>query len=98
MISPKQFIISPGYMEALGIRLLRGRYITEKDHENAPRVIVIDERLAKKFWPSADPIGKRMYRPTDINNVTKTDERTQWLTIGLSVAVSPFAVSPRPNP
>lgn len=81
LISPKQLTVTPGYMEALGMRLVRGRFFQERDDENALRVIVIDEQLARKFWSGTDPIGKRMYQPSDINNLMKTDERTQWLTI-----------------
>jgi putative ABC transport system permease protein len=81
LISPKQITVTPGYMETLGIQLVRGRYFDERDHENAPGVILIDEQLASKFWAGTDPIGKRMYQPSDINNVMKTDERTRWLTV-----------------
>ena len=47
----------------MNMALVRGRYFDERDTENSPRVVMIDERLAKKFWPNQDPIGRRMYQP-----------------------------------
>ena len=52
--------ISPGYFEALQIPLLRGRTFTERDDGSAERVVVINEALAKRFWPKGDELGARM--------------------------------------
>ncbi|HUQ79837.1 MAG TPA: ABC transporter permease [Gemmatimonadaceae bacterium] len=52
-------VVTPGYFKAIGMRLVRGRAIEETDLENAPGVVVINETLAKKYWPNDDPIGKR---------------------------------------
>jgi predicted permease len=46
------------YFKALGIRLVRGRLIDEHDQPGAPPVLMINETLARKYWPIADPIGK----------------------------------------
>lgn len=81
LISPKKTTISPGYMEAMGIRLVRGRYFADSDHETARKVILIDERLAKKFWPNQDPIGRRMYYPTDIKHLTQITDKTEMMTV-----------------
>jgi len=72
---------SPGYFEAMGISMVRGRAFDDRDTETAPMAVIIDERLARHFWPNRDPIGQRMYTPTDINNLMKTDERTRWLNV-----------------
>jgi putative ABC transport system permease protein len=48
----------PGYFEAIGIPLLRGRTFTNRDRAGAPLVAVIDEELAHRYFPGADPIGK----------------------------------------
>ena len=77
VISPLQIRATPGYMEAMGMTLVRGRYFDERDTEKSPQVIIIDERLAAKFWPNSDPIGRRMYQPNN-PQFTKTDEHTQW--------------------
>jgi putative ABC transport system permease protein len=52
--------ISPGYLETMGIRLVKGRTITDRDTSTAPPVLLIDETLAKQYWPGEDPIGRRM--------------------------------------
>jgi len=49
--------ISPSYFQTLGISLLRGRYFTDADNENAADVAIISESLAKLYWPNADPLG-----------------------------------------
>jgi predicted permease len=79
-ISPMQLIATPGYMEAMGISLVRGRYFEERDDEKAPRVVIVDESLAHMFWPDRDPIGQRMFQPGSIDFL-KTDEHTQWLKV-----------------
>src|SRR6476661_955420 len=54
--------ITPGYCEALGIKLLRGRDFTQNESENkdARRVAMIDEEMAKKLFPNEDPIGQHI--------------------------------------
>ena len=56
---PDVHIISPGFVETLGIPLLRGRTFTDADHEKAPLVGMINVMTAKRFFPKEDPIGKR---------------------------------------
>jgi len=48
------------YFRAMGIPLLRGRYFNERDTADAPGVAIIDETLARKYWPNEDPVGKRI--------------------------------------
>ena len=52
--------ITPGYMETLTIPLKRGRYFTDADRIDAEMVTIIDENLAKQYWPAEDPLGKRL--------------------------------------
>ena len=51
--------VTPGYFEAMGVRLLRGRRLTPRDGPELP-VAVVDERFATRFWPGQDPIGERV--------------------------------------
>lgn len=51
---------SPGYLSVFKIPLQRGRDFTEQDDGSAPGVVIINEALAKKFWPKQDPIGQQV--------------------------------------
>jgi len=81
LISPMQVTITPGYFEAMSTPLLRGRYFDERDTDGAPAVLIIDERLAQRFWPGKDPIGRRMYKPNSPDEVLKPGPNTRWMTI-----------------
>jgi len=52
--------ITPHYFRAMGIPLLRGRYFAEADSARSGRVAIIDQTLARLFWPGADPLGSRL--------------------------------------
>src|SRR6516225_8809356 len=81
LISPLNIKVTSGYFEALGISMVRGRPFNDRDNEAAPRVIIVDERLARHFWPNRDPIGRRMYFPSDPKDLLKIDEHTVWFTV-----------------
>ena len=51
--------VTPGYFETLRIPIKRGRTFNDSDNESAPKVAVINETLAKKFWPNQDAVGRR---------------------------------------
>ena len=52
--------VEPGYLAAMGIPLKQGRFFTDQDNEQSPAVVVIDEVFARKYFPNADPLGKRV--------------------------------------
>jgi predicted permease len=81
LISPLDISVTPGYFEAMGITMVRGRSFDERDNETAPRVVIVDERLAQHFWPDRDPLGRRMYMPSDAKDLLKIDEHTVWLIV-----------------
>jgi len=60
LLSPLQVTVSPGYIEAMGIQLLEGRTFRDSDGPDDPRVMLIDEWLARRYWPDRSPIGDRM--------------------------------------
>jgi predicted lysophospholipase L1 biosynthesis ABC-type transport system permease subunit len=52
--------VSPGYFEAIGTRLLAGRVFSHQDDSEAPWVVVVDEKLARKAWPEGNAVGQRL--------------------------------------
>ncbi|HKW90079.1 MAG TPA: ABC transporter permease [Candidatus Acidoferrales bacterium] len=56
--------VTPGYFTALGIPLLKGRLFADDDRKGSQVVAIIDENLAREYWPNGDPIGKRLERNT----------------------------------
>jgi putative ABC transport system permease protein len=53
-------IVSPGFREALGLPLLKGRFFTDADGPETPTVAVVDQELVRHYWPHEDPIGKQI--------------------------------------
>src|SRR5579864_399878 len=67
--------VSPDYFKVLKTPLLRGRFFTDADNLDAPGVVIINDALAKKYWPNEDALGKR---------ITFSDPRKpnpKWLTV-----------------
>jgi putative ABC transport system permease protein len=66
--------VTPDYFAALGIPLKRGREFEESDIAGGRKVAIVDEVLARKYWPGQDPIGKRV-------GFGGTDSTARWLDI-----------------
>jgi putative ABC transport system permease protein len=81
VVSPNTVIVTPGYLEALKVTLERGRLFTEADGPDAPRVVILDAQLAQRFWPNADPIGRRVYLPSSPQDVAKPGPNVTWLQV-----------------
>jgi putative ABC transport system permease protein len=67
-------VISPGYMETMRIALTRGRMFEERDGLQSPPVAIINETMARQFWPDENPIGKRF-------KLGEVGDKTPWFTI-----------------
>jgi putative ABC transport system permease protein len=52
--------VLPGFFEAMGVGLIRGRYFDARDNETTAPVAIIDETMAQTYWPNEDPIGQRL--------------------------------------
>jgi predicted permease len=73
--------VTAGYFEAMGIRLIGGRFFDDRDATSAQLSVIVDERLARRFWPGVNPVGRRMFEPGDDNDLTAIDEKTRWFTV-----------------
>src|SRR5712664_576194 len=65
---------TPDYFHTMGIPVLKGRAFTEQDKAGALPVVIVNETLARKYWPNQDPIGKRM-------RFTGPIEKNPWIQV-----------------
>ena len=85
------FIVSAttDVVRALGVRMIRGRAFNEQDTELSSPVTVVNETLAREYWPGEDPIGKRVHL---------SDPTAPWMTVvGVAHDVRPEALSEKPK-
>jgi putative ABC transport system permease protein len=83
---------STGYFQTMGIPLLAGRLVTEQDVTSNTGAVVINDALAKRFFPAEDPVGKRI-------STTTANGQTQWQTIvGVVGSVRHLSLDVEPRP
>jgi predicted permease len=66
--------ISPGYLRAMGIRLARGRDVSERDVMGGPRVVLVSEAAARRLWPGEEAVGRRL-------SLASRPTAADWLTV-----------------
>jgi putative ABC transport system permease protein len=66
--------ITPGFFDTLGLPVVRGRTFTRRDSVDAPGVVVISQRMARRYWPGEDPVGTRV-------RIDREGDPTPWLTV-----------------
>jgi len=101
------YAVTPDYFRALGVPMLRGRDFTEADQLHAPRVRIINETFARRYFPNEDPIGKRLAVP-DLLNPQQPAGRAPWdppdwpgpwcEIVGVVADVQGFSLHPEPVP
>ena len=58
-------VVSRDFFETLRMPVVRGRSFSTSDHQNAPRVAIVSQTLAERFWPGHDPVGKKVQLTVD---------------------------------
>jgi predicted permease len=74
-------IVSPGYFDVLGLRLVRGRLLKQEDASGATHAVVVNEHMAQRLWPNQDPLGMHLM------NVNDEPKPTVWVSEKASVVV-----------
>ena len=90
-------VVTPGYFRAIGMKLLKGRLLGQNDGADAPKTAVVNETMARTYWPGMNPVGRRFKRGPLQSN-------TPWWTVvglvsdmrqgGMDVPVRPEAYFP----
>ncbi len=96
-------IVRPNYFQTMGATLVAGRDFTERDNETAPGAVIINEAMARRYWPGEDPIGKRIEvsgedsRPREIVAIVKDVKQDEWTAKPRSEMYLPYlqATDPR---
>ncbi len=96
--------VSPSFLSLMHIPLHEGRFVREADDQNAPKVAVISESVARRYWPGQDPIGRHLkFGGPDAQEPWLTvagvvgDVRYNWYDRGVPFAIYvPYAQNPQP--
>ena len=81
LISGDNMSVTPGYFHAMKVPLREGRFFDERDTPDSPRMIIIDERLARKFFSGSSALGRRMWRPTSIESLQHPEKGAEYFTV-----------------
>jgi putative ABC transport system permease protein len=76
-------IVSPTYFSTLGIKMIRGRPLSDRDTSNAPPALVMNERLAKQHFPNEDPIGQHILIQEIVPGKTELGQDISWEVVGV---------------
>jgi predicted permease len=76
-------IVTPGYLRALGIRLVVGRLLDERDTAGAPLVVVVNETFVRRFFPGQNAIGKRILVDRILPSRRDLGARAAWEIVGV---------------
>jgi hypothetical protein len=95
--------VFPGYFRTMRIPILHGRDVTDADNLRAPGVVVINDYLARRYWPGEDAIGKRITFDDPAKNpswltvvgVTKNTARGNWTSPPEEEVFLPLSPEPR---
>jgi putative ABC transport system permease protein len=66
--------ITPDYFRVMGVPLLRGRFFDQRDVDGGPASVIVNNTMARRFWPDEDPVGRRI-------KYGQLDSQAPWMTI-----------------
>jgi len=75
--------VSPDYFSLIGVRLIRGRLLTEADQAGTSRAVVINQRMAETLWPNQDPLGKHLLTVNDEKSPAVFDPNIASVVVGV---------------
>jgi putative ABC transport system permease protein len=87
-------VVSPNYFRAMSIPVLQGRAYTDRDGENGPRVMIVNQKLVQDIFPDENPIGKRI----TFGNVDDNKQPIWWEIVGVVANVRSLELREEPNP
>jgi putative ABC transport system permease protein len=87
-------VVSPGYFATIGVPLRQGRWFGDRDRATAPAVVIINEAMARRFWPNTSPIGHRITHDLSI----VPGQATTREIVGVAGDVRHFALDQPPEP
>jgi predicted permease len=104
-------MVTPGYFDTFGVRIVKGRHFDARDVAGAPRVAMVDENFARKYLKNLDPFRQRVMVEELVPGVTKLGPTVPWQIVGIfhsvqygdrpagdfAVMYVPFAQSPWPQ-
>jgi putative ABC transport system permease protein len=76
-------MVTPGYFETFGVRIIRGRSFNEQDNESSPRVAMVNEDFVKRYLPGADPLTQRIAVEQLIPDVNHNGPPVEWQIVGV---------------
>jgi putative ABC transport system permease protein len=76
-------VVSPSYFSTLGIRMIKGRPLSDRDVKNAPPALVMNERLARQHFPTEDPIGQHILIQEIVPGKTELGPDISWEIVGV---------------
>jgi putative ABC transport system permease protein len=75
-------IVSPSYFSTLGIRIVKGRALSDRDTRSSPAVLVINERFARRYFRDEDPIGQQILIQEIVPGKTELGSEISWEVVG----------------
>ena len=75
-------VVSPSYFSTLGIRIVKGRALSDRDTRSSPPVLIINERFARRYFPDEDPVGQHILIQEIVPGKTELGSEISWEVVG----------------